>query len=202
MFRSNSPSLGFFLTSAGLGAALMYFYDPQSGPDRRTLARERYRDVVRKIDEQRVRAAFSRLVSRPKGIEVNIDEGVVELKGAVLSHEVDRLVNRVRSMRGVRAVENRLSVFDKPSDMPAPPATGLQQAGRVEFPQGPWTPAARSVAGGLGALLTLIGLSRAGIIGIACGAIGGTLVTRAATNRDVKNLVGLPGRRRDEGTLH
>jgi hypothetical protein len=202
MFRPHSPSLGFFLTSAGLGAALMYFYDPKSGPGRRALARDRYNEVLRTIDEKRVRVALRRVVSRPRAIEVNVEGGVVELKGAVLSREAEGIVNRVRSMRGVRAVENHLSTFDKPEDLPSPPGHGPQQGLGVEFPQGPWTPAARSVAGGLGAILALIGLSRAGVIAIACGAIGGTLVTRAATNRDVKSLVGLPGRSRDAGKLH
>jgi hypothetical protein len=53
MARNSPPSLMFFLGSAGLGAALMYFYDPDAGRLRRALLNERYANTVRRIEEAR-----------------------------------------------------------------------------------------------------------------------------------------------------
>ena len=44
-------SNGFFMI--GVGAALMYFFDPQNGRHRRALAKDRYALAVRKVDESR-----------------------------------------------------------------------------------------------------------------------------------------------------
>ena len=110
MYRPRLPSGTFFLVSAGLGAALMYFYDPQSGNERRARLREKV--VV-------------------------------------------------------------------PSEAPRP----------AILPH-PWSLPTRSIAGGLGALMTLAGLVRGGIVGLAYGILGGGLLTRAAANREVREVLG------------
>ena len=45
------PSNGLFMM--GMGAALMYFFDPQNGRHRRAIARDRYANAVRRIEEGR-----------------------------------------------------------------------------------------------------------------------------------------------------
>lgn len=228
MARSSNPSVMFFLGSVGLGAALMYFYDPQSGRRRRAIAQDQYRHTMRKLEEaqrvigrdarnraqgfaaeakrlvhrdpargddviiaERVRSAIGRQVSHPAAIEVSADGGTVNLKGAVLASEVEGLLECVSCVRGVKGVENHLSVHDEPGNIPALQGGSLKPGYRAEFLQRSWSPAARSVAGGAGALLALVGVFRGGIKGLALGAIGSALCARAATNLDMRSLVGV-----------
>jgi uncharacterized membrane protein len=140
---------------------------------------------------ERVRAALGRAVSHPHAIEVQSSDGIVTLAGPILTHEVVNLVDCVKGVRGVRDVENRLSVFDEPGNIPALQG-GVQRVGdRAEFLQANWSPSARTIAGGLGAALALFGMLRGGLKGFALGAVGSGLLARAAANRDMKSLVGL-----------
>lgn len=54
----------------------------------------------------RVRSQVGRAVSHPRAIEVTATQGRVTLRGPVLAHEVSRLLQMVRSVRGVQAVDN------------------------------------------------------------------------------------------------
>jgi len=216
---------GLFLI--GMGAALMYFFDPQNGRRRRALARDRYAYTVRKIEEgkrvvmrdatqrasglmaktqrvvkrqgarpddvvleERVRAALGRIVSHPHAIETTAKDGTVTLGGAVLACEVDNLVACVEGVRGVRSVENRASVFDEPGNIPSLQGGVTRTGERTEWMQRNWSPANRAMAGGIGAALALFGLVRGGVGGLALGALGSGLVARAATNQDLKSIVG------------
>jgi osmotically-inducible protein OsmY len=51
---------------------------------------------------QRVRARIGHVVSHPHAITVKAHKGVVTLEGPILEHEVERLLETVRSVRGVR----------------------------------------------------------------------------------------------------
>jgi uncharacterized membrane protein len=116
----------FFVGSVGLGAALMYFYDPQSGGRRRALANDRYQQALRTIEEAR-QVTLRDLSSR--------------------AHDV--------------AAETRQLVRHDP---------------------------VRGISGGLGALLALAAMVRGGVRGLVYGAIGSSLLARAATHRDVKRV--------------
>jgi osmotically-inducible protein OsmY len=137
-----------FLRFAAIGAALVYFFDPQQGARRRAMARDRAlaffrhqgRDVARlgrkassqayglkqqvahrqevpkDFDDQTLKAKVESEVFRPadspKGdVDVNVENGVVYLRGQVEQPElIDDLEQRVRSVQGVRDVENLLHV--------------------------------------------------------------------------------------------
>jgi hypothetical protein len=128
MARYSSPSVMFFLGSAGLGAALMYFYDPVSGGRRRVLLNDRYQTTVRRIEEAR-RVTLRDVSTR--------------------AHDL--------------ADETRQLVKDDP---------------------------ARGLTGGLGALFALAAMLRGGVRGLLFGAIGSSLLARAARNRDLRALPG------------
>ena len=228
MSRHSNPSVTFFLGTLGLGAALMYYFDPQGGRRRRALLHDQYVHTLRKIEEgqrvvvrdatnrargltaearrlvkrdgasaddvvleERVRSALGRQVSHPHAIEVNAADGVVTLKGAILQHEVEGLIDCVGCVRGVNSVENELSVFEEAGNIPSLQGGVGRNGQRAEFLQGNWSPSARAMAGGFGALLTLVGLFRGGVKGLALGAIGSGLLARAATNTNVRSLVGV-----------
>ena len=67
---------------------------------------------------------------------------------------------------------------------------GRHREGRLELLQEHWSPAWRSLAGAIGAGLTMAGWIRGGLGGLAMGTVGGSLVARATANRDLKSLVG------------
>ena len=227
MFRSQkTPSTLSLLGAIGIGAALMYYYDPQSGRRRRALLRDQIDHTTRKLQEgqrvvmrdatnrangylaqahrlvkranaddvvivERVRAALGREVSHPHAIEVQCDGGKVTLGGAILAHEVDNLLCCVKGVRGVKDVEHNLSVHEEPGNIPALQGGVAREGYRSEFLQTNWSPSARTAAGGFGALLAVFGFMRGGLRGLALGALGSGLLARAATNVDVKSIVGM-----------
>lgn len=67
------------------------------------LAREAVADEVL---AERVRSKIGRVVTRPLAIDVTVDRGVVELRGAVLRSERQRLIRAAEGVRGVRGVQH------------------------------------------------------------------------------------------------
>jgi osmotically-inducible protein OsmY len=61
---------------------------------------------------ERIRARLGRVVSHPKSIDVEVDQGSVRLRGHILARELDELLYEVRHMRGVRVVRNELTSHD------------------------------------------------------------------------------------------
>ena len=143
----SSTSVFALLGAMGLGAALMYFLDPDSGRRRRALARDKYahgktvaqdaaqsavrnaasqaRGAIARVqnrlttrDEivddtvlsERVRAAMGHVISDPHAIEIRVNDGTVTLKGPALPDEIGEIVACAQRVRGVREVDNRLSV--------------------------------------------------------------------------------------------
>jgi hypothetical protein len=74
---------------------------------------------------ERVRSAMGRDISNPGAIEVTAHGGHITLAGDIPSVEVQPLVRTVKSVRGVKTVENRLSVHTDPRNV-----SSLQGAGR------------------------------------------------------------------------
>ena len=145
-YRHKSPALLACALSAGLGAALMYFFDPAWGRARRAwlqqkgaslgnatrqrqdaLARNTLNHVrdalytMRGVVEQeepvddavlveRIRAALGHTIANPHGIDVKAFDGRVVLKGPVSAEELAEIVACTERVRGVRSVDNRLSL--------------------------------------------------------------------------------------------
>ena len=59
---------------------------------------------------ERVRAAMGHVITDPHAIEVRVHDGCVTLKGPALQDEIGELVACTERVRGVRQVDNRLSV--------------------------------------------------------------------------------------------
>jgi osmotically-inducible protein OsmY len=143
----SSTSFFALLGAIGLGAALMYFLDPDTGKRRRALARDKYmhgkgvltdatqaavrnaanqtRGAIARVQGrltashetvddvvlvERVRAAMGHVIPDPHAIEVRVHEGRVTLKGPAQPDEIGELVACAERVRGVREVDNRLSV--------------------------------------------------------------------------------------------
>lgn len=84
-------------------------------------AMTRREDVPDPVLEERVRAEIGRIVSTPGAIDVSVIARTATLSGPVLASHVDELLARVRRVRGIEDVENRLAVYETPEDVPAPP---------------------------------------------------------------------------------
>lgn len=142
---------------------------------------------------ERVRARLGRSVRHLGSIEVTAREGRVTLQGPVLADEVETLVQRVASVRGVRDVDNRLDVHAEPGDVPGlQGGQGRWRGGEpFELLQTRWSPTARLLMGLAGGALTLVGIRRQGVAGTVVGAGGLVVLARAVTDLELKRLFGI-----------
>lgn len=60
----------------------------------------------------RIRARLGRVVSHPRSVHVEVNQGRVSLTGHILTKELDRLLNEVKHNVGVTAVDNQLICHD------------------------------------------------------------------------------------------
>jgi hypothetical protein len=222
------------MIGAGMGAGLMYFFDPRMGRRRRALVRDQGVHLAHRLDDavdvtsrdlanratgvwaevrsgfsgkevsdevlaERVRSQLGGLVRHPSALEVRVEQGDVTLSGPVLRDEVDPLLSGVSSVRGVRAVEDRLSVHDGPGNVPdlqgqpMPRPSGRQW----DFMQRHWSPTTRLLTGATGGAMAAYGAGRRDVFGGAIGLAGLTLLTRALTNVELRHtFTAGAGRRR------
>ncbi|HEX6314352.1 MAG TPA: SRPBCC family protein, partial [Gemmatimonadaceae bacterium] len=148
---------------------------------------------------ERVRAELGRVVSHPGAIEVDVDEGLVTLRGDVLAREVADLLDCVERVRGVDDVANMLQYHEEPGRIPSLQGQGRPATRRFELRQENWTPAARLLIGVAGGLLMTQALRSRGRWNPASTAMSLTgvgLMTRAMTNLPFDRLVGVGAGRR------
>ncbi|MFP5287215.1 MAG: BON domain-containing protein, partial [Thermoanaerobaculia bacterium] len=68
--------------------------------------------------EGRVRSKLGRHVSHPSAIQVQCEEGRVILSGPVLASEADKLLHKVKKVKGVHEVENQLEIHESAENVP------------------------------------------------------------------------------------
>src|SRR5882762_3565758 len=121
--------LGRVLLGAAIGAGIMYLLDPDGGRRRRALLRDQLVSAGHKTSDavgatsrdvtNRARGVVAELRGRLRrehvgAIETHVSDGRVTLRGPVLSEEVERLLRRVRGVRGVEEVLSELEVHESP----------------------------------------------------------------------------------------
>ncbi|HEY0825922.1 MAG TPA: BON domain-containing protein [Ramlibacter sp.] len=127
------------------GALAMYYLDPELGARRRALlaelvrsglpagrrsAQTRARQARRAYLRQtfadpesdaelrdRIQSSLGRMVSHPRAIRIDVDNGVVRLSGRVLAKERDGLLAQVQQMPGVQKLVNAMSAHDNPQEI-------------------------------------------------------------------------------------
>lgn len=142
------------LVGVGVGAALMYFFDPDRGEHRRTLVRDkveaagnkasdyaekmgrdlrnraygmveetkalfRHEEVTDEVLVERVRAKLGRYSVHLGAIGVEANSGTVTLSGLVLAKELPTVIRATRFVRGVKAVNNQLSLRTESDNEPS-----------------------------------------------------------------------------------
>jgi hypothetical protein len=178
--------LGEGVRSAGLG--LRNRAVGMTAKARRRFAAEEVGDDV---IAERVRAKLGRVVSHPSAIDVSVTDGRASLMGLVLADEAERLLDHVRSVRGVHEIEDRLERHETPDDVPGLRGSGRLPWTRLELFQQPWRPTARLLAGVTGGALVLGGLARGGRAGWPVGLTGVALLARSVVNGPLRNVTGL-----------
>jgi uncharacterized membrane protein len=139
----------------------------------------------------RVRSKIGRVVSHPSALEVSADNGVVRLRGPILEHEVENLLESVSDVAGVSHVRNELEAHRTAQGVPGLQGGVHRPGHKFELLQKNWSPSARLFAGLGGAAALLYCSRRRDPLGLAVGTTGFGLLARALTNREVKSLVGL-----------
>jgi hypothetical protein len=115
----------------------------------------------------RVRSKLGRVISHPHGIHVAVNQGHVILSGQILASEVDHLINRVWSVRGVTGVENRLEAHERAGGVSSLQGGTTRHGETPELMRSNWSPGIRFLAGIGGGALTLYGARRKDIISAA-----------------------------------
>ena len=213
------------LGGIGLGAGLMYIFDPDRGRRRRATARDAAHHLANAFDDavgktsrdlsnrarglaselnsifrceeadddvvtERIRSKLGRAVSHPHAIQVAVNQGRVTLSGQILPSEVDQLLKRVWSVRGVTGVENRLEAHERAGGVSSLQGGTPHTGETPELMQSNWSPGIRFLVGIGGGALTLYGARRKDIISAT---VGLGLITRSLTNMEMKDLIGLGG---------
>ncbi len=152
-----------------------------------------HEEVADDVLVERVRAELGRVVSHPHAVEVSADRGHVTLAGPILAEEARPLLRCVRQVPGVKAVSDRLTVYEEAEAQHVSSLQGGQPrpGARFELLQVNWSPAARLAAGSLGAgLIAAAFRARAGMCAL-LGLSGGALIARAATNQPLGAMLGM-----------
>lgn len=147
----------------------------------------------------RVRSKLGRVVSHPGAIEVSTQNGRVNLSGPILAEEVPYVLGCVNRVSGVKEVMNNLEVHEAAENHPALQGGRERQGSTFEFFQENWSPAARFIAGAVGASLAAYGGTRRGALGAGLGAAGLLLLTRGVTNTGFSNLLHLGSGETNDG---
>jgi hypothetical protein len=108
----------------------------------------------RRLTEQ-VRAMLGRVCSHPRAIEVAAADGIVTLRGPVLTSEMDDVLAAVWSVRGVLAVNNGLEAHESTWGAPSPQIDGWGFTPLGEELPRSWMPSP--------ALMTAAGLAATGL---------------------------------------
>jgi uncharacterized membrane protein len=139
----------------------------------------------------RVRSRLGRVASHPRAIHLEAYDGRVVLRGAVLTHERIALLDAVRSVPGVKSVDDHLEAHDHPGHISS--LQGKHRNGRALGES--WQPGARVAAALSGGTLAWYGISRRGVPGSLAALAGLGLIARGMTNMSMPHLVGVRPRR-------
>jgi len=212
------------LAGVGVGAGLMYLFDPRMGRSRRTYVRDQARSLWQEAREgldtlsqdvsnrasglaaearsrltgedvsdevlcQRVRSYLGRVVSHPGAIKVTAQGGRVTLSGPVLGDEAAQLLSGVRSVPGVKDVENRLQVHRQAGNVSALQGGRSRPGQRWELLQENWSPTTRLLVALAGGGLLAYGFTQDAPWACVVGGVGLGMIASGLTNYGVRDLL-------------
>ncbi|HYC43534.1 MAG TPA: SRPBCC family protein [Noviherbaspirillum sp.] len=131
---------------------------------------------------ERVRSMVGRAVSHPHAIKVHAEDGSIILNGPVFAHEKAQLLAAVRSVSGVRSIDDALQVHERAEGVPSLQGEGRPRQRHTSIMQANWPPAWRAVATVGGGALGAYGLRQRSALGLAAAAVGIGLLARGMAN--------------------
>ena len=160
-----------------------------------------HRNGGAEVDDQvlrdRVRSKLGRALSHVSALDVTAENGRVILAGPVLAHEADRLLDAVRSVKGVKDVECRFDLHEHAEDNPAFQGNGHSTS---RFANRKWVPVAtRVLTGSCVSALAVAGLKKKGPLGLALGTVALGLLAHGTTNVSPSKLAKLVRERKGSG---
>ncbi len=179
------------LLATGLGTTARDVRNRSAGAAAAVGSRLRRDAAGDQIVQERVRTALGRVVSHPSAVKTAVYDGRVFLSGPILQSEIQDLLSTVKSVRGVREVENQLQVHESAAGVPGLQGEGKPRSGRAVWRQEVWPPTTRLLAGVLGGAAVLRGLRAGGVLGSVMATAGAGLLTRATTNLSARRLLGV-----------
>jgi hypothetical protein len=124
-------------------------------------ARSRWRHEEVDDDKlvHRVAANVGRVVSHPRALGITAEDGKITLTGHIIASEIPRLMRKAALVRGVKAVENKLTAHLTPADVPELQGPPRRMMGRRwGIGRTHWTPTSRLFGLTLGTGLFVYGL--------------------------------------------
>jgi CBS domain-containing protein len=134
---------------------------------------------ARVSDEQlkaRIRSQLGRVCSHPRAIEVDVQDGQATLRGPILAAEAQRVFDRVRSVPGVRHVENQMEQHQEAGNISALQGGNERTGVQWDILQERWSPSTRLLVGA-GAVSLLTCRSARGVLAGTLGALAASLVS-------------------------
>jgi CBS domain-containing protein len=119
----------------------------------------------------RIRSRLGRIASHPRAVRVEAHDGHVTLSGPVLASEAQRIFDGVRSVRGVRHVENRMEVHEAAGNISALQGGTVRPGAQWDIKQKRWSPSTRLLMGA-GAAGLMAYASGRGLLASTLGALG------------------------------
>ena len=150
-------------------------------------------EVTDDVLEARVRSKLGRFVSHPHAVTVTAAAGLVSLSGPILADEIQPLLDAVANIAGVINIDNKLQVHESAGDVPALQGGRKRQGERFGPFKTNWSPMTRLFATAAGSMLAIYGLKRHSLFGSTASALGIGVVTRALTNLEAKQFIGIDG---------
>ncbi|MGK5083208.1 SRPBCC family protein [Bdellovibrionota bacterium FG-1] len=142
-----------------------------------------------------LRAKLDQILTHPGLIEASVYDGQVFLAGSVFDDEVHSILEIAKKLVGVTPVIHHLEVMNSSSDKPSSGHLPENRFGyQPGFIAGRWAPWLRALAGLSGVMIMIQGFrtkeKKAGLGSLLSLGIGGLLLSRAMTNRDITQVIG------------
>jgi osmotically-inducible protein OsmY len=122
------------------------------------VAATRTRFASEEIDDarlrERVRAKLGRVCSHPRAIDVAVSDADVALRGPILAQELPAVLSMVKSVPGVRSVNNQLEIHESAEGVPSLQGEGNVPGPSLDILQRNWAPATQALVAAAGVAAT------------------------------------------------
>lgn len=139
---------------------------------------------------ERVKAVIGHYVSNSGAIHVSVSGNVVNLSGSILRREVLPLLWAVRTVKGVKHVNNNLTVYDHVGESPDLHGEARRPA-ILPITREYWPPAYRMSFGVLGLGMMVYGMAKRDLSSLLTAGAGGLLLTRSIMNKSLARIFGI-----------